>query len=120
MEDFITLQHRTTCYHCHEDTGQIITAVPNGAQVVCGNCGATRSYIPLIEDISKKGDYVRPGCYDIWNLVSAALCRQCKVKGPHDVTIGCRNFTVRCRNCGFTHLYRFNLEFIDDPGKPPG
>jgi hypothetical protein len=116
MEDFIKLCYRTTCYHCQEDVDQIITAFPNGAQVVCDNCRATRSYVPIMEDISKKGDYVKPGCYDIWNLVPTASCRQCKVTGPHDITIGCRNFTVRCRNCGFTHLYRFNLEYIDDPG----
>ncbi len=111
MEDFITLCHWTTCYHCHKDVNQIITAVPNAAQVVCDNCGATRSYVPIIEDIRKKGDYVKPGCYDTWNLMSTALCRQCRVAGPHDVT-------VRCRNCGFTHLYLFNLELIDDPGGP--
>jgi predicted nucleic-acid-binding Zn-ribbon protein len=28
------------------------------------------------------------------------------------VTIGCRHFTVRCRNCGFTHFYKFDLEYI--------
>ena len=120
MEDFIKLCYRTTCYHCQEDVDQLITALPNGALVVCDNCRAARSYIPVIEEVSKKGDYVRPGCYDVWNLVPTALCRQCKVTGPHDVTIGCRNFTVRCRNCGFTHLYRFSLEYIDKPGEPSG
>jgi len=120
MEDFITMSHRTACFNCQKDVDQVITAVPNGAQVVCDNCRATRAYIPIIEDISKKGDYIKPGCFDIWDLMSTALCRQCKVTGPHDVTIGCRNFTVRCRNCGFTHLYRFNLEYIDEPRGPPG
>jgi predicted nucleic-acid-binding Zn-ribbon protein len=28
------------------------------------------------------------------------------------VIIGCRHFTVRCRNCGFTHFYKFDLEYI--------
>ncbi|MEI6839978.1 MAG: hypothetical protein WCK53_01825 [Methanomicrobiales archaeon] len=120
MEDFIAMRHRTTCFNCQKDVDQVITAVPNGAQVVCDNCRATRAYIPIIEDISKKGDYIKPGCFDIWDLRSTALCRQCKVTGPHDITIGCRNFTVRCRNCGFTHLYRFNLEYIDEPRGPPG
>ena len=114
MDDFITTRHRTTCFNCGEDVDQVITAVPNGAQVVCDNCRATRSYIPIVEEVSKKGEYIKPGCYDIWNLTANALCRQCKVTGPHDVTIGCRNFTVQCRECGFTHLYRFNLEYIDE------
>lgn len=115
MEDLIRLRYRTSCYHCQKDADQVITAVPNGAVVVCENCRATRSYIPVIEDVSKKGDYVKPGCYDVWNLETSKTCRQCKVTGPHDITIGCRNFTARCRNCGFTHFYRFNLEYIGDP-----
>jgi hypothetical protein len=117
MEPFISLCYRTACYHCQENKDQIITAVPNGAQVVCDNCRATRVFVPVVEDIGRKGDYVQPGCYDIWNLTPTASCRHCGVTGPHEVTIGCRNFTVRCRNCGFTHLYRFNLEYIDDSGK---
>lgn len=116
MDDFVSLRHRTTCYHCGKDADQVIRAVPNAADVVCDHCGATRTYIPVIEDIGRKGDYIKPGCYDIWHLVSESVCRHCRVKGPHDVTIGCRNFTVRCGNCGFTHFYRFNLEYVEKPG----
>jgi hypothetical protein len=111
MDSFISARYRTTCYHCHEDADQIITAVPNVAEVVCEHCGATRAFIPVIEDVTNKGDYVKPGCYDIWKLDIKAACRNCGVYGSHDTSIGCRNFTVRCRNCGFTHLYRFNLEY---------
>jgi predicted nucleic-acid-binding Zn-ribbon protein len=34
------------------------------------------------------------------------------VTGPHEITIGCRHFTVRCNNCRFTHFYLFDLEYI--------
>jgi predicted nucleic-acid-binding Zn-ribbon protein len=34
------------------------------------------------------------------------------VTGPHNIMIGCRHFTVRCQNCGFTHFYKFDLEYM--------
>jgi hypothetical protein len=34
------------------------------------------------------------------------------VTGPHDVTVGTRHLSVRCRNCGFTHFYKFDLEYM--------
>lgn len=113
MQDrFIFTRHRTTCYHCGENTDQVIKAVPYQAQVICSNCGATRIFVPRIEDVSKPGSYTRIGCYDLWTLVSDAQCRNCGVAGPHDLAIGCNHFTVRCRNCGFTHFFKFSLEYI--------
>ena len=112
MEDFISLRHCTTCYLCKAASDQVITATPYVAQVSCGNCGATRVFIPVIEDVTRKGDFVAPGCYDVWNLGTETLCRHCHETASHELTIGCRNFTVRCKNCGFTHFYRFNLEYM--------
>jgi len=113
MQDrFIFTAYRTTCYHCGKDADQVIKAVPYQAQVSCSNCGATRIFVPRIQDVNKPGSFTRIGCYDLWNLVTDASCRNCKVHGPHDLAIGCNHFTVRCRNCGFTHFYKFNLEYI--------
>jgi hypothetical protein len=118
MEGVVSFRNRTTCYHCQQEADQVIKAVPNVAEVVCDNCGATRMYVPVDQDVRREGDYVKPGCYDIWTLTAPATCRHCHVEGPHDVTIGCRNFTIRCRNCNFTHLYRFNLEYLRDGQVP--
>ena len=109
---FISLSHRTDCYHCKQIADQRITAVPYRAEVVCANCGATRIFIPRIEDVSRPGAFQKPECYDTWKLVSDAQCRNCHGTHPHDITIGCRHFTVRCRNCNFTHFYKFDLEFV--------
>jgi predicted nucleic-acid-binding Zn-ribbon protein len=111
-EQFIFTKFRTDCYHCKKIADQIIIAVPYKAEVACDNCGATRVYIPRIEDVSKEGMFTKNGCYDLWKLTNTARCRNCHVTGPHDLTIGCRHFTVRCRNCGFTHFYKFDLEYI--------
>jgi predicted nucleic-acid-binding Zn-ribbon protein len=109
---FIFTRYRTDCYHCKKNADQIINAVPYLAQVVCDNCGATRVFIPRIEEVSNEGAFTKIGCYDLWKLIETAPCRNCQVTGSHDVTIGCRNFTVRCRNCGFTHFYKFDLEYF--------
>ena len=109
---FIFTKYRTDCYHCKQIADQIINAVPNQAQVVCENCGATRVFVPRIEDVSKEGTFMKIGCYDLWQLVETTECRNCHVTGSHDLTIGCRHFTVRCRNCGFTHFYKFDLEYM--------
>ncbi len=109
---FIFTKYRTDCYHCKQIAYQIINAVPNQAQVVCENCGATRVFVPRIEDVSKEGTFIKIGCYDLWQLVETTECRSCHVTGPHDLTIGCRHFTVRCQNCGFTHFYKFDLEYM--------
>jgi len=109
---FIFTKHRTDCYHCHQEADQVIKAVPNQAQVICANCGATRIFVPRIQDVSKEGSYTKIGCYDTWNLVSDATCRNCRTTGPHDLIIGCSHFTVQCRNCGFTHFYKFDLEYM--------
>jgi hypothetical protein len=116
-EQFILTRYRTDCYNCKKNADQIIRAVPYQAQVACDNCGATRVFIPRIEDVSKEGTYTKVDCYDLWKLIETAECRNCHVTGPHALTIGCRNFTVRCRNCGFTHFYKFDLEYIakDEP-----
>ncbi len=115
-ERFVYTRHRTTCYHCGQEADQIIKAVRPQAQVICANCGATRIFIPRTSEVGKKGLYTRIGCYDLWELTTDALCRNCGVAGHHELAIGCNHFTVRCSNCGFTHFYKFNLEYI---GKCP-
>jgi len=109
---FIFTRYRTNCYHCGVTADQIIKAVPYQAQVACENCGATRVFIPRIEEVAKPGAYTKIGCYDLWELVSEAPCRNCGVTGPHDLAIGCHHFTVRCQNCGFTHFYKFDVEYM--------
>lgn len=109
---FIFTRYRTTCYHCNKEADQIIKAVPYQAQVICDNCGATRIFIPRREEVTKEGSFTKIGCYDLWNFVTEAACRNCRTTGPHDLTIGCSHFTARCRNCGFTHFYKFDLEYI--------
>jgi predicted nucleic-acid-binding Zn-ribbon protein len=122
---FIFTRHRTNCYHCGVVADQIIKAVPYQAQVACANCGATRVFVPRIEDVAKPGSFTKIGCYDLWELMSEAPCRNCHVTGPHDLAIGCHHFTVRCRNCGFTHFYKFDVEYmarcpIGQEGSPAG
>ena len=112
-DPFISARYHTNCYHCKKNADQVITAVPNQAKVVCENCGAARVFVPRIEDVSKEGEYIKIGCYDLWKLVETAACRNCHVSGPHDMTIGCRHFIIRCRNCGFTHFYKFDLEYLE-------
>jgi hypothetical protein len=114
---FIFTKFKTDCYHCKQEAEQIITAVPYQAQVVCENCSATRVFIPRIEDVTQPGTFTKIVCYDVWNLLETAECRNCHVTNPHDIMIGCRHFTVRCQNCGFTHFYKFDLEYLakDEP-----
>ena len=109
---FIFTKYRTTCYNCGKEADQVIKAVPYQAQVICDNCGATRIFVPRIEDVTKPGHFTPIGCYDVWSLLTDAPCRNCRTTGPHDMTVGCNHFTVRCRNCGFTHFYKFDLEYI--------
>ncbi len=111
-ERFIFTKHRCSCYNCGKEVDQVIKAVRSQAQVVCPNCGATRIFIPRIEEVGRKGLYTKIGCYDVWSLVTTAVCPHCRAKGPHDLTIGCDQFTVHCRNCDFIHFYKFNLEYI--------
>jgi len=85
---FIFTRYRTTCYHCHKEADQIIKAVPYQSQVICENCGATRIFIPRREEVTKEGSFTRIGCYDLWNIVSDASCRNCRTTGPHDLAIG--------------------------------
>jgi len=109
---FISMKHRTDCYHCHEIADQVITAVPYQAQVVCDHCGATRVFIPRIEDVDPSGILTKALKYPVWTLVSEATCRNCHVTGPHDISVSTRLLTVRCRNCQFTHFYKFDLEYM--------
>ncbi len=111
-ERFIFTRYRTDCYHCKQYADQIIKAVPYKAEVACDNCGATRIFVPRIEDVSREGTFTEIGRYDLWKLVETATCRNCHVTGPHNLAIGSRHFTVRCRNCGFTHFYKFDLEYM--------
>ncbi|MFZ1128327.1 hypothetical protein [Methanoregula sp.] len=109
---FISATYCTDCYHCRNMADQHIRAEPNLADVTCESCGATRVFVPLIEDVDETGMFAKPGPWPVWSLAVPAVCRNCGVDGLHDLTVGCRNITVRCRNCRFTHLYRFNLEYM--------
>jgi len=109
---FISTQYRTDCYHCRELADQKIEATPYRADVTCDHCGATRVFVPLIEDVDEAGLFAKHGPWPVWSLAVPAACRNCGVDGPHDITVSCRHITVRCRNCRFTHLYRFNLEYM--------
>jgi uncharacterized Zn finger protein len=111
-EQFIFTKYRTSCYNCGQRADQVIKAVRSQAQVECANCGATRIFIPRTSEVGKPGLYTKIGCYDIWELVEPADCMDCCGTWPHDMVIGCSQFTVRCRNCGFTHFYKFNVEYI--------
>lgn len=109
---FIFTRYRTDCYHCRQMADQIIKAVPYKAEVACDNCGATRVFVPRIEDVDATGIFTRLGRYDVWQLAQDAACRHCGLAGPHDITVGTRHLTVRCRHCNFTHFYKFDLEYL--------
>ncbi|MCK9581047.1 MAG: hypothetical protein M0Q92_11475 [Methanoregula sp.] len=109
---FILTRYRTDCYHCRQRADQIIVAVPNRAQVVCDNCGATRVFVPRSEEIDAAGVLTKIGKYPVWELVEEAPCRNCKVTGPHDLIVSSHHITVRCRHCAFTHFYKFDLEYM--------
>ncbi|TAJ45358.1 hypothetical protein [Methanofollis fontis] len=111
-ERFIFTKYRTVCYNCHQEADQVIKAVSSQAQVECDNCGATRIFVPRLEDVRDEGTFTPISCYDIWNLEATAACKNCGVEGPHDLIIGCNQFTTRCNNCGYTHFYKFNLEYV--------
>lgn len=113
-ERFIATKYRTDCYHCKDTTDQEIRAMPYQAKVICSSCGAARIFIPRNEDIAERGKFMKIGCYPVWTLLEEALCRNCGEKGPHELSIGCRIFTVRCEHCGFTHFYKFDLEYLAD------
>lgn len=111
-ERFIFTRHRTRCYHCGEDADQIIKAVSAQAQVICSACGATRIFIPRFESAGMGGTCTAIGCYELWTLEADGRCKNCGVTGPHGLAVGCGHLTTRCRNCGYTHFYRFNLEYM--------
>lgn len=109
---FIFTKYRTDCYHCRQIADQIITAVPYQAQVACDNCGATRVFIPRIEDVDTAGILSKIGKYPVWELEQETTCRNCQVTGPHGIIVSTRYLTVRCRHCQFTHFYKFDLEYM--------
>lgn len=109
---FISTKYRTDCYHCRVIADQLITAVPYRAQVACDNCGATRVFVPRIEDVDSTGALTKTQKYPVWELVQDATCRNCHVTGPHNIFVSSRIFTVLCRNCRFTHFYKFDLEYM--------
>ncbi|MBP2147002.1 putative Zn finger protein [Methanofollis sp. W23] len=111
-ERFIFTTHRTVCYRCHEEADQVIKAVSSQAQVVCDHCGATRIFLPRVEEVGAEGAYTPISCYEVWHLTPTALCKNCGVEGLHDLIVGCNQFTTRCHNCGYTHFYKFSLEYI--------
>jgi hypothetical protein len=80
--------------------------------VICSSCGATRIFIPRFQNSRAIGACTPIGCYDLWQLEADARCGNCGVAGPHDLMVGCSHFTTRCRSCGYTHFYRFNLEYM--------
>jgi len=111
-ERFIFTRYRTTCNNCKEEADQIIKAVSSQAQVVCSHCGATGIYLPRIEEVGSQCIYTPIDCHELWNVAADAHCKNCEMTGPHDLIIGCRHFTTRCRNCGYTHFYKFNIEYV--------
>jgi hypothetical protein len=120
---FISTDYRTDCYHCRKNADQHIVASPNRADVACTSCGATRVFVPRMEEVDEEGVFKKPGRWPVWSLAAEAACRHCGFFGPHDLTVSCRTITVQCRHCRFTHLYRFDLEYLaaDPSGKnPPG
>ncbi|MFA7562210.1 MAG: hypothetical protein WCY70_02100 [Methanoculleus sp.] len=118
-ERFIITRYRTDCYHCGKDADQVITVVSAQAQVACSACGATRVFIPRFENTGAIGTCTPIGRYDLWAIKADGRCKNCGVTGPHDLTVGSGHLTTRCRNCGYTHFYRFNLEYIEQclPGE---
>ncbi|MCC7564883.1 MAG: hypothetical protein KO206_01205 [Methanomicrobiaceae archaeon] len=112
QERFIFTKHRAYCYHCGQVADQVIKAVSAQAQVTCSNCGATGIYVPRVENVETPGIFTPIDCHDLWNLTADAACKHCRVEGPHDLVIGCRHFTTRCRNCDYTHFYKLDLEFV--------
>jgi len=122
---FIFTRYRTDCYNCGEDADQVIKAVSSQAQVICSNCGATRIFVPRFVNMDIPGACTPLGRYDVWSLRTDAQCKNCGVHGAHDLVVGTGHLTVRCRNCGYTHFYRFNLEYIamrpvdDEVSAPP-
>ncbi|MFA5332592.1 MAG: hypothetical protein WC342_09450 [Methanoregula sp.] len=114
---FITKKYRTDCYNCRKLADQIIRAEPYRADVTCDNCGATRVFVPKIEDVDLEGRLLSAGPWPAWKLSETATCRNCHTTGPHDITVSCRLITVRCQNCRFTHLYKFDLEYIAGQNK---
>ncbi|MDK2989409.1 hypothetical protein [Methanoculleus sp.] len=111
-ERFVFTRHRTRCYRCGEAADQVIKAVSAQAQVTCSSCGATRIFVPRFENIGATWVCTPLGRYDIWRIEADAACKYCGVAGPHDLTIGYGHLATRCRNCGYAHFYRFNLEYI--------
>ena len=81
-EHFIFTKLHTDCYHCRQLADQIIKAVPYKAEVECDNCGATRVFVPRLEDVTAPGTFTKIGCYDLWTLVETTECRNCHVTGP--------------------------------------
>lgn len=111
-ERFIFTRHRIRCYHCGEDADQIIKAVSAQAQVICSACGATRIFIPRFESTGAAGTCTPIGRYDLWTIEASGRCKNCGVTGPHGLAVGSSHLTTRCHNCGYTHFYRFNLEYM--------
>jgi len=111
-EQFIYTTHRTVCYNCGTEADQVIKVVSSQAQVVCSHCGATRIFLPLIEGPVEEGTHTPLGRYDLWKLEPEATCKNCGVNGPHDLIVGTSHMTTMCHNCGYSHFYRFNLEYI--------
>ncbi len=118
---FISTDYRTDCYHCRKTADQHIVATPNRANVACTSCGATRVFVPRMEDVDEAGAFKKPDRWPVWAITTDASCRNCGVTGPHDLVVSCRTITVQCRNCRFTHLYRFDLEYMaaDPAGERP-
>ncbi len=112
-EKFVFMKHRAVCYNCGENVDQVIKAVSPKAEVVCSNCSATRIFVPKYEEVAKRGHFEPPiSCYEVWQLETGAPCKNCGVTGPHEIVIGCNNFSTRCNNCGYTHFYKFDMEYI--------
>ncbi|WP_245619220.1 hypothetical protein [Methanogenium cariaci] len=84
-EDFIRMCYPTTCYNCGKMVDQEITASSSRSEVVCSNCGATRIFVPRFEEPAAPGEFTPVECYDIWDLLADATCKNCHVTVPPTV-----------------------------------
>ena len=72
---FIFMKHRDPLLPLRGRADKVVKAVPSQAQVACGNCGATRIFIPRIRVVASPGSFTRIDCYDVRNLENSAPCR---------------------------------------------
>ena len=116
-----TLSYRSKCYNCGQIVDQIIEVYPTQVFVKCPNCGVTRCYV--IKSVYIDSDNViesekdKKYLYDNWLLEKEVECYNCKRCTYQDILITMAGVYIRCRVCGFTRYYRFNMIYVDKMGK---